>query len=65
MTRKDYVRLASALAGNKVRPIAGWENVHAQWCGDVLAIADALAADNPRFDRDRFYAACRLTAEDA
>jgi hypothetical protein len=29
-----------------------------QWTNDVVVIADAFSADNPRFDRRRFYAAC-------
>jgi len=58
MSRKDYRAIAAALRTNRVEPIAGWENVHLQWRGDVLTIADVLAKDNPRFDRERFYAAC-------
>ena len=48
MTRKDYVNLAAALS---VFPTSA---VHRAY---VEAIADVLAADNPRFDRDRFYKA--------
>jgi hypothetical protein len=33
-----------------------------QWTADVRAIADVFAADNGRFDRSRFYAACGLEA---
>ena len=50
MTRKDYVKLAEIVA-----------EVPGQGCGpDWLAhrLADMLAADNPRFDRARFLAAC-------
>ncbi len=30
----------------------------AQWSNDVVVVADAFAAENPRFDRIRFYRAC-------
>ena len=58
MTRKDYELIAGAVrdALHSARP----------WSEDkedgirlaVRSIADALAADNPRFDRSRFLAAC-------
>ena len=53
MTRKDYVALAEALrvAGDMLNTGIG---VHEAY---VVAVADVLAADNPRFDRDRFYKA--------
>jgi hypothetical protein len=61
MTRKDYRRLAAALASVKVSAVGGWENVACQWRADVLVIADALAADAPdAFDRERFYRACGM-----
>lgn len=66
MTRKDYVAIAAALL--KVRDSnsgsspdghfeAGWETAH---YFSVLTVADTLAADNPRFDRGRFYAAAGI-----
>lgn len=58
MTRKDYVRLAQAL---RDAPIAS--NAGAQWEVITQAIADALAADNPCFDRARFLAACKWDRE--
>ena len=34
-----------------------WERgAYDQWNTTVGAVADVLAADNPRFDRGRFYA---------
>jgi hypothetical protein len=75
MTRRDYVRIAAALAeaaeshitangsGDPYRDALGGtqEERAAFSMGQSLAwercvdrIADALAADNPRFDRDRF-----------
>jgi hypothetical protein len=57
MTRKDYTALAAALAN--VRPIHGEDaRFHAQFNLDAHAVADVLAADNARFDRARFLAAC-------
>ena len=65
MTRKDYVAIAEAIAESRShwvsmdeKPVskadafrAGIESVRSE-------IARVLAADNSRFDRDRFYAAC-------
>ena len=65
MTRKDYIRLARTLY--EARPVdpsndtasryeAGRFSQHEHDCDKV---ADALAADNSRFDRKRFLKACR------
>jgi len=58
MTRKDYVLLASAFFS--CRP--GFDSYSAerseQWEADVRRIAQALASDNPRFDREKFLLAC-------
>lgn len=57
MSRKDYQALAAALAAQ--RPADHWcPNKREQWRLDVKAIADALASDNARFDRERFMGAC-------
>ena len=56
MTRRDYVRIASAL--RRSQPFADEPHSFEQWTDDVRGIADVLAADNPRFDRSRFFAAC-------
>jgi hypothetical protein len=56
MSRKHYVALAAALASN--RPLEGQPQAVEQWTTDCKRIADALASDNPRFDRDRFIGAC-------
>jgi hypothetical protein len=69
MTKKDYVRIAAALARNT--PGFGSYSEHVAWGSAskpdvqawsriVTAIADVLAADNPRFDRARFYKACGM-----
>jgi hypothetical protein len=59
MTRKDYVAIAEAMTAARA-------DVSTQKISPKLAlefaedrIARALADDNPRFDRDRFIAACR------
>jgi hypothetical protein len=63
MTRRDYVRIAAAL--RSARPIDEPRNggdlmaigARAAWLTAVEHVALALAQDNPRFDRARFYAA--------
>lgn len=66
MTRKDYVALAGAL--HKAQPTDGRSTrgmlyasdyEHKQWTMDVAEIANVLAADNPRFDRERFLRAAQ------
>ena len=59
MTRKDYISLAAALKAQQ--PASTWDaNKHAQYTQDVRAVAEVLAADNPRFDYGRFYKAAGL-----
>ena len=50
MTRKDYVLIAQTINDSWVKS----SSVHVL----VLALTDALAQDNPRFDRERFLKAC-------
>jgi hypothetical protein len=52
MTRKDYVMLAEV--------VKNLDEVIDEYALEVLAnnMADALAADNDRFDRSRFLSAC-------
>ena len=71
MTRRDYVRIAAALreAAARVGRVhnqlgSGGEPMAeapfgASWGLQVAAeaLADALAADDPRFSRERFFAA--------
>lgn len=60
MTKKDYVRLAEAMRFAKPSDLVDWPNARmTQWTDDLEAIADALAADNGRFDRERFERACK------
>lgn len=60
MTRKDYVLLAKAIANgiddaNGINGLTGYAIIE--------RIADALASDNPRFDRERFITATRAHRE--
>ena len=65
MTRRDYVRIAAALAAT--RPTYEGDTfgraIADQWRADVLALADMLGTDNPRFDRDRFCRAAGMLPE--
>lgn len=57
MTRKDYVLLAEALASVLPDNVGnGYESE--QHARDCAAVADALARENARFDRERFLKAC-------
>ena len=61
MTRKDYIALARALTAARANNRTGDANraLYNNGIDNAAAcIADALAADNPRFDRARFLAAC-------
>lgn len=70
MTRKDYVRIAAALKvehdiiedTSYRRDEKAHEWFLSGWEVTVRSIAGALASDNPRFDRERFYRAAGLTA---
>lgn len=54
MTRRDYVRLAAL-----VRRLDANPNVPTVAVLEVMGtLADVLAEDNPRFDRETFAAAC-------
>ena len=56
MTKKDYVKIARVFESLKHGDQITWRPL-------VERMANMLAADNPRFDRERFYAACGM--EDA
>lgn len=56
MTRKDYVMLAAALHPTNTQPC--YSEGREQHKADCEAIADALAKNDPRFDRERFLKAC-------
>jgi hypothetical protein len=54
MSRKDYERIASVLAGvRQTNPDA-----RVQLNVVSMTLADVFADDNPRFDRTRFLLAC-------
>lgn len=60
MTRRDYVLLAAALAAaarNLKDAGITDHSAHVAWCDCAASVADALAKDNPRFDRERFLTA--------
>ncbi len=60
MTRKDYVLIAEALKNARPDPHGTTISRHRYdgWHVSACALADALANDNPRFDRERFLKAC-------
>ena len=63
MTRKDYVLIAKAIKSSRVSNYLDNPNRALYLNGiDNAAhnMADALASDNPRFDRDKFLTACGL-----
>jgi hypothetical protein len=57
MTRKDYVVFANLLATYKVDSHEDGATPREVADFLTLRIADAFAADNPRFDRERFLSA--------
>lgn len=60
MTRKDYVAIAEAIEeGLKVNGLGGgWSEAKGAILTVAKEIANVLAADNKRFDRERFLKAC-------
>jgi hypothetical protein len=61
MTRKDFILIANAL--RECRPASAptspeWQ----QWAQCVRCMANALGADNARFERTRFIAYCEQGA---
>lgn len=65
MTRKDYVSIAAILAKRGCHIAQdnnfaeGW---HAATSAITHAMADMLARDNQRFDRERFLKACGINS---
>ena len=61
MTRKDYVKFAAV-----AKEMAETFGRHGHWHvvrEFEIRMAGIFAADNPRFDRERFYRACEPDAE--
>ena len=61
MTRKDYVLIAGIIkdanyAASKFKDAAGSSMLYHV----ASELSDALAKDNPRFDRNRFLIACEV-----
>jgi len=58
MTRKDYKEIASVIRRHRSEDTSGTMS------GTLSMVADSLAlvfqADNPRFDRARFFVACGM-----
>ena len=61
MTRKDYIAIAAALNDTLLIDCPSVEFLNGAKAAAISAsgrIADVLARDNPRFDRERFLTAC-------
>lgn len=56
-SRKTYVEIAAALR-KSLPPDSDDFARYSQWETDVHAVARALGADNPRFDRETFFREC-------
>jgi hypothetical protein len=62
MTRKDYILLAAALRSTRDSYAPHWDANLFRACTDhAKAVADVLARDNARFDRQRFLAAAGVS----
>lgn len=66
MTRKDYIKLAAAfsdtLHSTGLDPAGPfYPSVRHGIACAAVKVANALAQDNDRFDRDRFLDACGIT----
>lgn len=63
MTRKDYILITAALRDTRSASLA--QPTPQRKIVDLVCenIADALASNNPRFDRDRFLLACGVGLE--
>lgn len=62
MTRQDYELIAVTMKDSKPFGVAHSARRLVQWLLDCHALAGALAATNPRFDRERFLTACGAQA---
>lgn len=60
MSRKHYRQVAALLAGGAATHQDD-PTVLETLRQVMLGMADLFAQDNPLFDRERFYAACRIT----
>jgi hypothetical protein len=67
MTRKDYILIAEALKSVDPQPTTPGDDrvcrrTYQGWSCACIAVCNALANDNPRFDRDRFLKACGVAS---
>ena len=63
MTRKDYVKIAAAINGVRSGYSPHWNPNLFRAVDDVAKeLARVLEADNSRFDKGRFLAACGVPA---
>ena len=64
MTRKDYELIAKALKLARDNLTQGQDSTALVCVGicnvNAIRVADALANENPRFDRERFLEACGI-----
>lgn len=58
MTKKHYIKIAAIIAAMPDHA----ESLRSAKSSTARAFADALKLENPRFDRDRFLAACGVEA---
>jgi hypothetical protein len=65
LTRAAFAHLAEALARARAQHLEAIGPVYSEDAHDstARALADALAATNPQFDRARFLAACGTPVE--
>ena len=56
MTRHDYVALPAAMRLCRPKDVFRPEGI--MWLACVFSLAQSIARDNPKFDSDRFTAAC-------
>ena len=63
MTRKDYVLLAEVIHNNIRLSLQNGEEIDALKCV-AYDLANRFVADNPNFNRHRFYSACGVYQED-
>jgi hypothetical protein len=65
LSRKDYINIANVLSETLTRDgdglpaefLRGWEGAR----GTIASALAMILSENPRFDRDRFLIACKVT----
>ena len=63
MTRKDYVLIADVLKNNIVNALQNGEEIDALKCV-AYDLAERFLADNPNFNRHRFFSASGVYEEE-